>query len=182
MFRAAGARARLGAQEAWLAKPSTYMNLSGQAVAALASFYRLAPGQVLVVHDEIDLEPGEVRLKLGGGTAGHNGLKSIRDHLSSSDFWRLRLGVGHPRTSGLQQDVADYVLHVPRREEEEGILAAIERADDAIDLLLAGASERARLALAPPPAPRPPRPPRVADANAIADANSQADASAKGPQ
>jgi PTH1 family peptidyl-tRNA hydrolase len=160
-FRAAVAMARLGGREAWLAKPSTFMNLSGQAVVALAGFYRILPDRILVVHDEIDLEPGDVRLKLGGGCAGHNGLKSIRDHLSTADFWRLRLGVGHPRTRGLVQEVADYVLHPPRREEEAAIEQSIERADAVVELLLEGEFDRARIALAPPPAPRPAREPRA---------------------
>lgn len=159
-FSAALARARLGPFEVWLAKPSTYMNLSGQAVGALASFYRLTPAQILVVHDELDLEPGDVRLKLGGGSAGHNGLKSIRDHLSSADFWRLRVGIGHPRTHAPSQQVADYVLHPARREHQQAIDEALDRAEAVIEPLLAGDPDRARVALTPPPPPRAPRPPR----------------------
>ncbi|GLW60315.1 peptidyl-tRNA hydrolase [Hydrogenophilus thermoluteolus] len=97
-----------------LLKPTTYMNRSGQAVAALARFFRIPPEAILVVHDELDLPPGRARLKFGGGTAGHNGLKDIRAQLGSDRFWRLRLGIGHP---GDRNQVANYVLHPPRAEE-----------------------------------------------------------------
>jgi len=179
-FQAAIARIPGAGGDAWLAKPATYMNLSGQAVSALAGFYRIEPGRILVVHDELDLEPGEVRLKLGGGNAGHNGLRSIAAQLSTPDFWRLRLGVGHPRTLGLRQDVADYVLHPPRREEEQSIHAAIERADGAIEALVAGDYDRARRALAPPPPPRPPRTPEQEAARAARKA--ARDAAAASPE
>ena len=109
-----------------LVQPSTYMNRSGQAVAALASFYKIAPEEILVVHDELDLPPGAAKMKKGGGVAGHNGLKDIQARLGTPDFWRLRLGIGHPRELGLAQDVADFVLHKPSREH----LAAIEEAID----------------------------------------------------
>ena len=110
------AKARLGADNVLLLKPNTYMNRSGQAVGALARFYKLAPEAVLVLHDELDLMPGQVKLKQGGGHAGHNGLKDIQAALGSPNFWRLRIGIGHPRTLGLAQQVADFVLHPPRRE------------------------------------------------------------------
>lgn len=132
------ARASIGGRDVWLVKPGTFMNLSGQCVVAAALFYRVLPDQILVAHDEIDLAPGDVRLKLGGGVAGHNGLKDIRGRLSSADFWRLRIGVGHPRTLGLQQDVADFVLHPPRRDEERAIDDAIDRARGVVDMLAAG--------------------------------------------
>jgi PTH1 family peptidyl-tRNA hydrolase len=132
------ARASAGGGEFWLLKPETYMNLSGQAVVAAALFYRILPAQILVAHDELDLAPGDVRLKLGGGVAGHNGLKDIRARLSSADFWRLRIGIGHPRALQLRQEVADFVLHPPRREEQERIDAAIARAEDIVELLVQG--------------------------------------------
>lgn len=91
------AKARLGADNVLLLKPNTYMNRSGQAVGALARFYKLAPEAVLVLHDELDLMPGQVKLKQGGGHAGHNGLKDIQAALGSPNFWRLRIGIGHPR-------------------------------------------------------------------------------------
>jgi PTH1 family peptidyl-tRNA hydrolase len=132
------ARATIGGREVWLLKPGTYMNLSGQAVVAAALFYRLLPDQILVAHDELDLAPGDVRLKQGGGVAGHNGLKDIRARLSNADFWRLRIGIGHPRSLELRQDVADFVLHPPRRDEEQAIDAAIDRAEAIAELLVSG--------------------------------------------
>jgi PTH1 family peptidyl-tRNA hydrolase len=113
---------------AWLLKPDTYMNESGRAVAALAGFYRIEPAQLLVAYDELDLRPGDARLKFGGGLAGHNGLKSIVAHLGSRDFWRLRLGIGHPR-DGLrpQQLPGDYVLDPPLAEERGAIEGALDR-------------------------------------------------------
>ena len=80
----------------WLLEPQTYMNLSGKSVAALARFFKVAPQEILVAHDELDLLPGQMKLKLGGGHAGHNGLKDLHAQLGSGDYWRLRLGIGHP--------------------------------------------------------------------------------------
>ncbi|WP_295006336.1 aminoacyl-tRNA hydrolase [uncultured Dechloromonas sp.] len=120
-----GRAARAG--ELWLLQPTTYMNRSGQAVAALANFYKIAPAEILVVHDELDLPPGGIRLKQGGGNGGHNGLKDIQAKLGTPDFWRLRLGIGHPRTLGLAQQVADFVLHQPRKEELPDIEHALAR-------------------------------------------------------
>ena len=131
-----------------LLKPGTYMNLSGRAVAALAQFFAIAPGEILVVHDELDLPPGEVKMKFGGGHAGHNGLRDIVARLGSADFWRLRLGIGHPRDSAIpQQEVVDYVLQPPRNNESEAIAHAIERALDAWPQIAAGDFERAMMAL-----------------------------------
>ena len=130
------ARVRIAGDDVWLLKPSTYMNLSGQAVVALALFYRILPDQILVAHDELDLPPGDVRLKQGGGVAGHNGLKDIRARLSTDAFWRLRLGIGHPRSLGLTQAVADFVLHPPRREEAQVIDLAIDRAQGVVEPLV----------------------------------------------
>lgn len=111
-------------EQLWLLKPQTYMNASGMAVAALSRFYKITPDQVLVVHDELDLPPGAAKLKLGGGTGGHNGLKNIVSHLATKDFWRLRIGIGHP---GNKNEVVDYVLHPPRKEEALLIDNAIQR-------------------------------------------------------
>jgi PTH1 family peptidyl-tRNA hydrolase len=113
---------RLG--DLWLLKPTTFMNRSGQAVVALARFYKIMPDEILVVHDELDLQPGTIRLKQGGGNGGHNGLKDIQAHLTTPDFWRLRLGIGHP---GERNEVVNYVLKAPRREEQELIDQAIDR-------------------------------------------------------
>jgi peptidyl-tRNA hydrolase, PTH1 family len=131
-----------------LVKPTTYMNLSGRAVGALARFFAVAPGEILVVHDELDLKPGEVKMKFGGGHAGHNGLRDIQAQLGSPDFWRLRIGIGHPRDSELtQQEVVDYVLRPPRMEERAAIEDALARALAAWPAIGAGDMERAMMAL-----------------------------------
>jgi PTH1 family peptidyl-tRNA hydrolase len=131
-----------------IVKPSTYMNLSGQSVGALARFFAIAPDEILVVHDELDLKPGEAKMKFGGGDAGHNGLRDIQAHLASPDFWRLRIGIGHPRDSELtQQEVVDYVLKPPRVEEAAAIEEAIGRALAAWPDIAAGDMERAMMSL-----------------------------------
>jgi len=146
-FHGEVARGKLAGNEVWLLKPSTYMNRSGQAVVAFALFYKILPHQMLLAHDELDLPPGDIRLKLGGGTAGHNGLKDTQARLSTPEFWRMRIGIGHPRTLQLQQDVADFVLHRPRKDEAELIDQAIERGQRVVDLLVAGKHEAAMLRL-----------------------------------
>ncbi|MBQ5460128.1 MAG: aminoacyl-tRNA hydrolase, partial [Rhodocyclaceae bacterium] len=98
--------------------PQTFMNRSGQAIGALARFYRIAPQEILIVHDELDLPPGQMRLKFGGGLVGHNGLKDATAHLSTQDYWRLRIGIGHP---GDRSQVIHYVLKAPAREELDQI-------------------------------------------------------------
>ena len=140
----------------WLLKPMTFMNLSGKSVAALARFFKIEPGEILVVHDELDLMPGQVKMKLGGSHAGHNGLKDIHAQLGSADYWRLRLGIGHP---GVKAEVVDYVLRKPPKEQREAIDKGIEQSLTALDLLLAGDMERAMMKVhAKPPRPKPPRP------------------------
>lgn len=109
----------------WLLMPQTFMNRSGQSVRALTQFYRIQPAEMLVVHDELDLPPGQMRLKFGGGLGGHNGLKDITAHLGTQDYWRLRIGIGHP---GDKNEVANFVLKPPRREEQDEIDAALDRA------------------------------------------------------
>ena len=128
----------------WLLQPTTFMNHSGQAVAALARVYKIEAQEILVVHDELDLPPGTIRLKQGGGNGGHNGLKDIQAHLATPDFWRLRLGIGHP---GERTEVINYVLKAPRREEQELIDRAIDRSLDALPDLVAGNTERAMMRL-----------------------------------
>jgi len=131
-----------------LLKPGTYMNLSGRSVAALARFFGIEPNEILVAHDELDLPPGEVKMKLGGGHAGHNGLRDITVQLGAPDFWRLRIGIGHPRDSAVpQQDVADYVLGPPRGDERAAIEAALDKGLAAWPAIAAGDFERAMLAL-----------------------------------
>ena len=129
-------------------KPGTYMNLSGRSVASLSRFFALSPEDVLVAHDELDLLPGEAKMKFGGGVAGHNGLRDIAAALGTQDFWRLRLGIGHPRDSSIpQQDVADYVLAPPSRDDRAAIDDAIARGLDAWPAIAAGDFERAMLLL-----------------------------------
>ena len=155
-FHGEVARLRSGARELWLLKPSTFMNRSGQAVVALALYYKILPTQILVVHDELDLLPGVVRLKRGGGHAGHNGLRDTQAKLGTPDFWRLRIGIGHPRTLSLTQDVADFVLHPPSHEHDAAIDEAIGRALDIVPALVEGQFERAMMKLhAAPKTPRP---------------------------
>ena len=137
------ASARAEGVQIWLAKPQTYMNRSGACVGALTRFYKLAPENVLVLHDELDLMPGQAKIKQGGGHAGHNGLRDIQSVLGSPDFWRMRLGIGHPRTLGLAQQVADFVLHPPRRDELVAIDSAIDRCRAVIPWMLAGDFARA---------------------------------------
>lgn len=137
------AKARHGGENVVLLKPTTYMNRSGQSVGALARFYKFAPEQILVLHDELDLMPGQVKLKQGGGHAGHNGLRDIQSALGNPGFWRLRIGIGHPRTLGLAQQVADFVLHPPRRDEMTGIESVILRARAVVPQLLDGEFTRA---------------------------------------
>ena len=140
----------------WLLQPMTFMNLSGKSVAALARFFKIEPREILVVHDELDLMPGQVKMKLGGSHAGHNGLKDIHAQLGSADYWRLRLGIGHP---GVKAEVVDYVLRKPPKEQREAIDKSIELSLGALDLLLAGEMERALMKVhAKPPRPKPPRP------------------------
>jgi len=109
----------------WFLMPQTFMNRSGQSVGALARFHRIAPAEILVVHDELDIPPGQLRLKFGGGLGGHNGLKDITAHLGTQDYWRLRIGIGHP---GDRNEVVNYVLKPPRREEQGDIDASLDRA------------------------------------------------------
>lgn len=132
------ARARVAGENVVLLKPSTYMNRSGQAVSEVARFFKIVPEQVLVLHDELDLLPGQVKLKQGGGNAGHNGLKDINATLGTPNFWRLRIGIGHPRSLGLAQAVADFVLHAPRRDEQDDIDRVITRSRVAVPTMLAG--------------------------------------------
>ncbi|HZQ61677.1 MAG TPA: aminoacyl-tRNA hydrolase [Casimicrobiaceae bacterium] len=129
-------------------KPATYMNLSGRAVSALMRFFNIAPHEMLVAHDELDLKAGSIKIKFGGGNAGHNGLRDITTQLGTGDFWRLRIGIGHPRDSEFpQQPVVDYVLRGPRPEERQAIEAAIGRGIEAWPAIAAGDFERAMLDL-----------------------------------
>lgn len=143
-FSACVAKGRFDGAVIVLAKPMTFMNRSGQAAGALLRFYKLAPEEVLVLHDELDLPPGQVKIKQGGGHAGHNGLRDIQAAFGTPDFWRMRVGIGHPRSLGLAQQVVDFVLSPPRRDELKAIEGVIDRCRAALPLLLQGDYEAAK--------------------------------------
>ncbi|AOY01219.1 aminoacyl-tRNA hydrolase [Jeongeupia sp. USM3] len=134
-FHGLAGRARFTGHEVWLLEPQTYMNKSGLSVVALAQFYKILPNEILVVHDELDLPAGEIKLKQGGGHGGHNGLRDIGTHLSTPNYWRLRIGIGHP---GERNEVVNFVLKPPRKEEQAAIDDALIRAHHILPLLLAG--------------------------------------------
>jgi PTH1 family peptidyl-tRNA hydrolase len=146
-YNALMARASVAGQEVYLLEPQTYMNRSGQSVGGLCRFFKIAPDEVLVVHDELDLMPGTVRLKKGGSSGGHNGLKDITAALGTQDYWRLRLGIGHPRTLSLAQQVADFVLHRPRREDQELIEQSIDKSLLVMPQIVEGKFEAATMKL-----------------------------------
>lgn len=143
-FHGLSARGKVAEHELWLLKPQTFMNLSGRAVGALAQFYKITPAEILVVHDELDLAPGIARLKMGGGHGGHNGLKDIIAQLGTKDFWRLRIGIGHP---GDRNEVSNYVLGTARREDRDLIDEATQRSLTVAPLIIAGKLEAAMLKL-----------------------------------
>ena len=126
---------RIEGNGAWLVLPQSFMNASGRAVQMLAGFFKILPPEILVVHDELDFAPGVAKMKQGGGIAGHNGLKDISQRLGSHDYWRLRLGIGHP---GDKNAVTDYVLQRPSAEDRESIDGAIARSIEILPLCLAG--------------------------------------------
>ena len=130
--------------DVWLLKPTTFMNASGKAVAALANYYKITPAEILVVHDELDLPPDTVKLKKGGGHGGHNGLKDITAALGTADFWRLRLGIGHP---GDRNEVVNFVLKPPTKDEQTAIERCIDNSVNVAQLLLNGEFESAMLKL-----------------------------------
>ncbi|SFQ01300.1 peptidyl-tRNA hydrolase [Variovorax sp. 770b2] len=155
-YHGLAARASIGGQSVWLLEPQTFMNLSGKSVAALARFFKIAPEEILVVHDELDVVPGQAKLKFGGSHAGHNGLRDIHSQLGTGDYWRLRLGIGHP---GVKSEVVNWVLKKPLKEQRELIEDAIVRTLHAAPALVAGEMEKATLIIhtSKPPRPKPPR-------------------------
>ena len=159
------ARTTVNGQTLWLLEPQTYMNLSGKSVSALARFFKIQPEEILVAHDELDIVPGEAKLKLGGSHAGHNGLRDIHAQLGTANYWRLRIGVGHP---GNKAEVVSWVLKKPMLEHRKAIDDSIFRALTALPLLLAGDMEKAmvRIHTSKPPRPKPPRPPKAPNAEA----------------
>jgi len=137
------ANCRLHGRLIHLLKPRTWMNRSGQAVSAVCAYYKILPHEVLIVHDELDLLPGIARMKFGGGSAGHNGLKDISQHLGQQDYWRLRLGIGHPRSLKLAQAVGDFVLHRPSPEQFHLIDVAMQTILPPMQAFLIGERESA---------------------------------------
>ena len=150
-------RTSVNGQSVWLLQPQTFMNLSGKSVASLARFFKIQPDEILVVHDELDVLPGQAKLKLGGSHAGHNGLRDIHAQLGTADYWRLRLGIGHP---GVKSEVIHWVLKKPLAEQRTAIDECVDRTLKAVPALLAGEMEKATLLIhtAKPPRPKPPRP------------------------
>jgi PTH1 family peptidyl-tRNA hydrolase len=146
-FNALAAKTRIAGGEVWLLEPQTFMNRSGQSVSAIARFFKINPDELLVVHDELDLAPGIAKLKKGGSSGGHNGLKDISAALGTQDYWRLRIGIGHPRELQLKQAVVDFVLHRPRVEEQSLIDRSISESLAIIPLLCEGRHEQAMLEL-----------------------------------
>jgi PTH1 family peptidyl-tRNA hydrolase len=151
------ARTSVQGETVWLLAPQTFMNLSGKSVAALARFFKIEPNDILVAHDEMDIAPGEAKLKLGGSHAGHNGLRDIHAQLGTDNYWRLRLGVGHP---GVKSEVVSWVLKKPSPDHRIGIEQAIDRSVKALPALIAGDTSKATLLIhtSKPPRPKTPRP------------------------
>lgn len=151
------ARTSVKGENVWLLEPQTFMNLSGKSVGALARFFKIQPQEILVVHDELDITPGEAKLKLGGSHAGHNGLRDIHAQLGTDQYWRLRIGIGHP---GVKSEVANWVLKKPAPDQRTAIEDCITRTSLALPHLLAGDIVKATQMIhtAKPPRPKPPRP------------------------
>lgn len=150
-------RTTVNGQAVWLLEPQTYMNLCGKSVAGLARFFKIQPEEILVAHDELDLPPGEAKLKLGGSHAGHNGLRDIHAQLGSDRYWRLRLGVGHP---GAKAEVVHWVLKKPSLDHRIAIDQTIDRAIKALPHLLTGSMDKATMQIhtSKPPRPKLPKP------------------------
>ena len=150
------ARVVVNGNPIWLLQPQTFMNLSGKSVSALARFYKIEAQEILVAYDELDITPGEAKLKLGGGST-HNGLRDIHEKMGTADFWRLRIGIGHP---GVKEEVLDWVLQKPSPEHREAIEKTIERTAKAFELLCQGDMNKATMLIhtSKPPRPKPPRP------------------------
>ncbi len=156
------ARTSIAGHSVWLLQPQTFMNLSGQSVAALARFFKIQPEEILVVHDELDLSPGQAKLKRGGSHAGHNGLRDIHAQLGSSDYWRLRIGIGHP---GVKGEVIHWVLKKPAPDQRQLIEDSIAHSLKAYPTMLAGDMDKATLLVhtTKPPRPKPSRPSAAPD-------------------
>ena len=166
-YNALMAKASFEGESIWLLEPQTYMNASGQSVGALANFFKILPEQILVIHDELDIVPGQAKLKLGGSHAGHNGLRDIHSHLGSDQYWRLRLGIGHP---GVKSEVLHWVLKKPSGEHQNAIDDCVSRTLSAFEDLARGDMTRATIKIhtSKPPRPKPERkdPPAKSDGQA----------------
>jgi peptidyl-tRNA hydrolase, PTH1 family len=151
------ARTTVAGHTVWLLQPQTFMNLSGKSVAALAKFFKIAPQEILVAHDELDVVPGEAKIKLGGSHAGHNGLRDIHAQLGTDQYWRLRIGIGHP---GVKSEVIHWVLKKPSLDHRIGIDTAITRSLKALPHFLDDEMDKAAMVVhtSKPPRPKPPRP------------------------
>jgi len=143
-FHGHAGKINLHGEPVWLLKPDTFMNRSGQSVSSLAKYYKIPVENILVVHDELDFEPGDVRLKKGGGHAGHNGLRDIISAMGSKEFLRLRVGIGHP---GNSKQVSDFVLTRPSATDRTQIGYAIDDALRVMPDLVDGNIEKAMQAL-----------------------------------
>ena len=150
-------RTQVEGQTIWLLKPATFMNLSGKSVAALAKFFKIQPEEILVVHDELDVVPGEAKIKFGGSHAGHNGLRDIHAQIGSDAYWRLRIGIGHP---GVKSEVLHWVLKKPAPDQKTVIDTCIDRTLKALAFLVSGDMVKATQMVhtSKPPRPKPPRP------------------------
>lgn len=150
------ARTNLQGQTVWLLKPQTFMNLSGKSVGSLARFFKIEPQEILVAYDELDLEPGDAKLKLGGSRGTHNGIRDIYDQLGTGDFWRLRLGIGHP---GIKSEVIHWVLKKPSLDHRIAIEQSIDRALKAVSHFATGEMDKATMLVhtSKPQRPKPPR-------------------------
>lgn len=149
------ARTSINGQSVWLLAPQTFMNLSGKSVAALANFFKIPPQDILVAHDDLDIAPGDAKLKLGGSHAGHNGLRDIHAQLGTDQYWRLRLGIGHP---GNKSEVLHWVLKKPVLDHRIAIDQAIDRALKALPQFLSGDMEQATRLVHTSKPPRPGKP------------------------
>ena len=155
--------AGLAGQTVWLLEPQTFMNLSGKSVGALAKFFKIKPEEVLVAHDELDIVPGQAKIKLGGSHAGHNGLRDIHAQLGTDQYWRLRIGIGHP---GVKSEVIHWVLKKPSAEHRDAIEQTVQRSVRALPHFLSGNMDKAMEVVhtSKPPRPKLPKPEAKPDA------------------
>lgn len=163
------ARTTVDGHTIWLLQPQTFMNLSGKSVASLAKFFKIAPEEILVVHDELDIAPGQMKVKFGGSHAGHNGLRDIHAQLGSADYWRLRIGVGHP---GVKSEVINWVLKKPSLDNRIAIDQGITRSLKAVPDMISGDMDKATMLIhttKPPRAnlPKPGNPPKPPEDESI---------------